>query len=233
MRHLFIGVDLSQTGLGLVAAWADHVATMEWNEVQSQRFGEPMSKDWETRALNLRKLIIDASSWVLGVLSHSVYDTATVVFEEYPMGGGTLHNIDKVAEVGGALRYRLAQSNVFPTGAPIASARKLLLGGLDAATLTACHVGLRPAEIRAMGKTKAAVWGFLKNRCGAPFRTPDECDAFVALNWGLHEAGLPCLASAPVEKPARVRKPRAKKGVQQKDNECVMCGFDPCMFDQQ
>ena len=74
------------------------------------------------------------------------------------------------------------------------SARKLLLGSLSHATLDAAVRGLKASQIKSIGgKQKAAVWMEIQ-RMGAPFGTPDEADAFVALNFGMHHAGLVCVA---------------------------------------
>lgn len=202
MSSLWFGVDLSQTALGIVAATPEIVARGEWEAMDSITIGEPGAKgasDPES-AKRLVNLVEAASTWIqsrqkLYLPLYSANDVH-IVFEGYPMGAGSLRGIDRVAEVGGALRCSVwVRTGVAPSSAPIASARKLLTGGLTHSMIAACHQELTPEERRQMGRDKGAIWGYLR-RLGVTqyLHTPDEGDAFVALNWGLHQAGLPCLA---------------------------------------
>ena len=105
-----------------------------------------------------------------------------VVFEQYPMGSGSLHSIDLVAEMGGTLRdHLLEELEIAATGAPVSSARTLLLGSLSAARLAIAVRDVPAPKVKRMGRQKAAVWAELR-RMGCPFGRPDEGDAFVALN---------------------------------------------------
>jgi hypothetical protein len=193
MTRIFAGVDLSQGGLGLVAASPDAVSRLDWGAVHYVTIGESLPKDAspEQRANRLVKLRRAAMLWL------AARQVTDVVFEAYPMGSGSLHGIDLVAEMGGALRERLFDElGIAATAAPIASARKLLLGSLRRSHLVWCSRDMKPTEVRRLGQQKAAVVGELR-RMGCPFETPDECDAFVALNWGLYQAELPCLSVTP------------------------------------
>lgn len=199
MSSLWFGVDLSQTALGIVAATPEIVTLGEWGAMNSITIGEPghKSDSDEDRARRTTRLVEAAVNWMQTqwVKSHET-DGKHVVFEAYPMGAGSLHGIDRVAEVGGHLRCEIwRRMYVAPSSAPIASARKLLTGGLTESMMAVCHQYLTAPEIRKLGKQKAAVWGYLIRTGVAEYlHTPDEGDAFVALNWGLHQAGLPCLA---------------------------------------
>lgn len=198
MSSLWFGVDLSQTALGIVAATPEIVASCEWAAMSSVTIGEPGRKDESDaeRAARLVRLVGAATTAIAGIRESYSSSDNHVVFEAYPMGSGALHGIDRVAEVGGALRAAIwTRLGVAPSSAPIASARKLLTGGLTRSMIAVCHRELTPAEVRKLGRDKGAVWGYLR-RLGVArtLHTPDEGDAFVALNWGLHQAGLPCLA---------------------------------------
>jgi hypothetical protein len=188
--RIFAGVDLSMIGLALVTATPEAAAKLDWSAIDHVTIGESLSADatQHQRADRLRKLRRAAMAWLA---RRCVTD---VVFEQYPMGSGSLHGIDLVAEMGGTLRdHLLEELEIAATAAPVSSARKLLIGSLSVARLSIAVRDIPAPEVKRMGRQKAAVWAELR-RMGCPFDTVDEGDAFVALNFGLYAASLPCLA---------------------------------------
>jgi hypothetical protein len=187
---VFAGVDLSQTGLAMVPATPEAIASLSWGAVEFVTIGESLPKNHSPRqrAERLVKLRRAAVAWL------KRRNPTDIWFEAYPMGSGSLHNIDLVAEMGGSLRDAIfTELGIAPEASPISSARKLLLGSLSQSRLQVAIEGMLPAEVRKLGKQKAAVWAELK-RMQCAFQTPDEGDAFVALNFGLHQNELPCLS---------------------------------------
>ena len=185
MSRVFVGVDLSQAGLALLAGSPDAVASLSWGDIDAVTIGESLPKDAgpRRRAERLSKLRRAAIAWLKRRSPTDVW------FEQYPMGSGSLMGLDIVAEMGGALRDAIwTELGVAPQASPISSARKLLLGSLTQARLAAATRGMAVAEVKRLGKQKAAVWGELQ-RIGCGFATPDEGDAFVALNFGLAQSG--------------------------------------------
>jgi hypothetical protein len=187
--RIFGGVDLSQSALGLVAVPVPFQC--EWDRVERTTFGLTLGREHsrEELAQHLQTMADTAVCWL------KAKRVTDVAFEAYPLGSGALRSIDRVAEIGGALRYLVwTQLGLAPTASPIASARKLFLGSMSHAYLAHAVRHMRPAEVKKLGKQKAAVWAEAQRmRCG--FGTPDEADAFVAANWGMHEQDLPAVAS--------------------------------------
>lgn len=190
MTKAFVGIDLSQSACGVVVIPVPFAC--EWDRVRRVTCGAKVGRDAtpEQRADHLVKLGHNVLRW----LREAAGPFTDVAFEGYPMGSGSLHAIDRVAEIGGVLRRDIRVAfGIAPTASPIASARKLFLGSLSHAHLAQCVRHMKPAEVRKLGKQKAAVWAESQRmRCG--FKTPDEADAFVAANWAMHEAELPAVA---------------------------------------
>lgn len=196
-----LGIDLSQASLGLVAVPGVFFDTLAWPEVRSIALGRVLGKEataWDRGCL-LRDQVDGTIEWVY---SHGWGPPQSVWAEAYPMGSGHLYAIDRVAEVGGALRVAILREWGLPMhGAAIRSSRELLLGSLTLATLESIiAMGIEGGVFRsrnqasAMGVQKAAVWAELC-RMGARLFGPDAGDAFVALNYGRYASGLPCLAN--------------------------------------
>jgi hypothetical protein len=169
-RRVFVGVDLSLTGCGLVAV--PDLWDLEWSRVRSLTVGEPLAADAPAlqRIERLRSLSHVAVTFCR---RHGATD---VWFEAYPIGAGKmLPALHLLAELGGLLRVRLFEElGIVAHASPIASARKLILGRLP--------------QKGAKERVAQALWD-----SGARFSTVDEADAFAAANWGLHESEFPCL----------------------------------------
>ncbi len=177
-----LGVDLSLTGLGLVAvpvSW-----DLRWGQVARCSLGLnlPAGASPREHMLRRRALCDDVARWA------SRRSVTHVWFEGYPMGG-RLFNIDKLAELGGVLKDRFADLGLYPESVPEVTARKLFLGHL-------------PQRDR-----KAVVAETLR-QIGADFDDKDQADAFVVANYGLSELGAPFLAIVPPEKQSA---PRARR----------------------
>lgn len=193
-----LGIDLSQASCGLVGVPHVFFDTLEWEGVRSVALGRELGSNataWDRGCL-VRDQVDGAIEWVY---SHGWGPPQSVWVEAYPMGSGSLFNLDRIAEVGGAMRVAVLREWGLPMqGAPISSSRKLLLGSLSHATLDGMvqcglEAGLytRGAASK-MGLQKAAVWAEL-HRMGARLFGPDAGDAFVALNFGRYASGLVCI----------------------------------------
>lgn len=186
---VFAGIDLSQTGLALVTATPEVIASLDWGRVEHVTIGESLEKSASARqrAERLVKLRRAAIAWLRRRSPTEVW------FEGYPMGRGDLFGIQVVAEMGGSLRDALlTEFGLAAESSPISSARSLFLGSLSKARLAAATQRLTKAQLRSMGIQKSAIWCEAQ-RMGCGLDTPDEADALVALNYGLHSRGLQCL----------------------------------------
>lgn len=181
--NVVLGIDLSLTGTGLVAVPVDW--DMKWERVARLSIGMDLPKGASLREHTLRRraLADDVARWA------SRRNVTHAWVEAAPMGGRAPFNVDKIAELGGVVKDRLAELAIFPTPVAEMTARKLLLGYV-------------PPRDR-----KAAVVAALQ-QCGANFRDADQADAFVAANYGLAELGAPFVALGMVapEKPRKRRK---------------------------
>jgi Holliday junction resolvasome RuvABC endonuclease subunit len=189
MDSVVLGVDLSLTGLGLVAVPTDW--DLRWSRVARATLGMELSKGASARELAMRRraLCDDVARWA------SRRNVTHVWFEAYPVMG-RVFNVDKLAELGGVFKDRLAEIGLHPEPVSNTTARKLLLGKLP------------PSD------RKAVVVEMLR-LLGAGFDDPDQADAFAVANYGLSELGAPCI-TVPLEEVTQVsnrpQKARRKTG---------------------
>jgi hypothetical protein len=168
--RVFLGIDLSLTGCGLVAvpeSWG-----LDWGRVAHLTVGETMTENASAEA-RIKRLSKLAAVVVKFASKHRVTDAWV---EGYPNGSWKAPNsISLLAELGGVIKVRLLEEIGLPTtSAPIASARKLILGKVP------------------RGEAKEAVAQVLW-KSGARFSTVDESDAFAAANFGLYQSSLRCV----------------------------------------
>lgn len=171
---LVIGVDLSPTGLGLVALPLDW--GLDWRRCRSVVFGYSLKKTATPaeHAARMRSIVADACTFIRRC------DGRYVFLEGYPiMGGKGVYNLHLVCEVGGALKLALSERlGIVPGTSPITSARRLVIGP---------HRSKGAKEL-----IQKAV-----REMGAPSAWSDhEVDAWVAANFGAHELGGTCVARA-------------------------------------
>jgi len=166
-----IGIDLSLTGLGLVAvpddcAWGPD---FDWSCVLHRTLTTDKGAPLVDR---MGALGADVATWVRWV-GKKRGGELVCVHEGYPVGG-RVYNLDKLAELGGTVKHMLrSYLGLLVAQAPQSAARKLLLGKLPQRGRKAAVIEV----VRAMLPNGGAGW------------TDDECDAFVAANWMLGELG--------------------------------------------
>jgi Holliday junction resolvasome RuvABC endonuclease subunit len=162
-----LGIDLGTRACAAVAvplAWDG-----QWGRVRSIVVGEPLRRD-ASDAERVRRTETIAARLV----AFARETGAGQAWIESPA-----YSQNTAAHVLGALRgvvsLELVRAGIDIRTAPMASARKLLLGKLPRSDV------------------KVAVFQALR-AAGAPFETTDEADAMCAANWGLSEAGGHCFA---------------------------------------
>lgn len=170
--EIVIGVDLSPTGLGLVAIPLDW--DLNWSRLRAAVYGYPLSRAAcvEAHVARLRSIVADACAFVRRC------EATHVFLEGYPiMGGRGTFNLHLVCEVGGAMRLALSERlGLAARTSPITTARRLVVGP---------H---RPAGSKALIQTAV-------REMGAPAAwTEHEIDAWVAANYGASELGGCCVA---------------------------------------
>jgi Holliday junction resolvasome RuvABC endonuclease subunit len=181
--HVVIGVDLSLTGLGLVALpqYWNHPTTgaCNWALVKHRTLETDHSRPLIDR---MGSLAADVATWVRWILQLYPGAILHVVHEGYPIGG-RVYNLDKLAELGGVVKHALRQNplNLLTDAAPQSAARKLMIGKLPQRGRKAAVIEM----VRAILPKAGAGW------------TDDECDALVAANWLAYERGLRFLTVAP------------------------------------
>lgn len=194
---IVLGIDLSLTGLGMVAVPVDWA--LDWQRVQRITIGMNLPKGASLRESTLRRasLANDVARWA------SRRNVTHAFVEGYPMGG-RLFNLDKLAELGGVVRDRLAELDLFPRPVAEMTGRKLLLGRV-------------PTRDR-----KAAVVSALQ-QCGADFDDADQADAFVAANYGLSELGAPFVTiwTPELETQAQAAKRTQRRKPRRAPEECI------------
>jgi hypothetical protein len=169
-------LDLSFSGLGAVVApksW-----DRRWSRVLASTFTFPLKKNATERdhTKRIRQLVRDVCTWLVwaGVAPHS---TEPVTIEDLP--SGRAFSIVPLAELRGVMRDELLSGfGVDVVFAPQAEARKLLYG-------TTPPRGLTP------GDRKRWLLDPL-HAAGAHFDDDNQGDAFCAMNWRMHELGIPC-----------------------------------------
>src|SRR5512145_799968 len=131
--RVFAGIDLSQTGLALVTATPEVIASLDWGRIEHVTIGESLEKtgtavELANRLVKLRRAAI---AWLKRRAPTEVF------FEGYPASGGT-YSLQVVAEMGGSLRDAIfCELGIAAEASPISSARKLYLGGLSQARIAA------------------------------------------------------------------------------------------------
>jgi hypothetical protein len=167
-----MGVDLSQTGLGLVAVPGDW--DLNWGRIARVTVGRKLAKGappWEA-AERLEYLITEAIGFARR------YGATHVFIEGYPKGG-RVFNLDMECELGGALKLALRRElGLTAHTSHISTARKLVLGKLPRSDVKK----ITHTVVRSLGPM--------------PFATGDEIDAWVAANLGMSLLGL-CAVAAP------------------------------------
>jgi len=164
------GIDLSLRGCGLVAVPAEWGGA--WASIARATIGRDLDKGapfWE-QIRRLDDLAEDVVRWIESRGCTHAY------VEHYPVGSsGGPFNVDKLAELGGAIKVQLARElELFACPIPIASARSTACGSIP-------RLG--------KGKTKPYVHEVLRS-IGAPKDwTADELDAWVIANHGLSLMG--------------------------------------------
>jgi hypothetical protein len=154
------GIDLSQTGLGLVAVPGDWGG--DWSLLPSARIGRDLPKHagfWE-HITRLDYVCSEAVKWL------QEQSCSHIWIEGYPIGG-RVFNLHMEAEIGGALKVAIRRTlRVSADTAPMSTARKLILGKLPRAGVKK----ILHQVIDSLGCPRS--W------------SGDEKDAFVAANWG-------------------------------------------------
>lgn len=176
-----VGLDLSLTGLGLVALPEDWIhptsGAVDWSRVHHRTLGTESGAPLIDRA---GALAADVCTWVRW-LRNKHGGIFKAVHEGYPVGG-RVYNLDKLAELGGVVKHMLrTQLGLLVGAAPQSAARKLMIGKLPQRGRKAAVIEM----VRAILPKAGDGW------------TDDECDALVAANWFSYETGLRFLSVAP------------------------------------
>lgn len=175
MNELVIGIDPSQTGLGIVAApllWG-----MDWNLVRAKSFGRQLGKNaTRPELVELTASIArDVRNWVDWIRTAYGEPMKVCAFMEGFLSKGAFGH-DRVIRVGSVVEHELRGLGIFCQPAPLASARKLFLGR--------CPPGAKKLVDQVLrAQTDVLADG-------------DQRDAFVIMNWGMSELGGDCLAGA-------------------------------------
>lgn len=178
MSHseLVIGIDPSQTGLGIVAVPLDW--GQRWELVRAKSFGRPLGKHaTRPELVELAAAIArDVTAWVDWVRgAYGAEQRKVCAFIEGFLSKGAFGH-DRVIRVASVVEHELRTLGIYCQGVPIASARKLFLGRV-------------PTGAKKMiNDVLAAQTDVLTDG--------DQRDAFVVANYGLSELGAPCLAGA-------------------------------------
>lgn len=164
---MILGIDLSTKATAAVAVPLDWDG--RWSRVRSMVAGEPLTRE----ATDAERAIRTASIAARVVAFARETGAGHAWIESYAFDQRTAAHT--LGELGGVVRLELVRAGVQIHTAQMATARKLLLGKLPRSGV------------------KDAVQATLR-AAGAPVWTPDECDAFVAANFGLAEMGGFCFA---------------------------------------
>lgn len=190
------GLDLSLSGLGAVVVPGDW--DLSFDRVARNSFGMSLKKTATQREITDRLMLLshDITVW-LG------REKATHAYVE-SLPTQRAFQLVPLAELRCAVRLSLRKElGIDIDLANQTSARHLFLGGLPKKTADGDKFD-----------RKAAIKEALKAR-GGVFRDLDQCDAFVAANWGMSQLGVPHLQEtlfsfdAPKPKRARARKAAA------------------------
>lgn len=180
--EILIGIDPSQTGLGIVAVPADW-SDCAWDRVRSASFGRSLKRDSEHRELvrlagTIAHDVVAWIRWVLAPLGQLLPEDPRVrVFSEQHMDHGGMHGHTRVVRVGSVVEDRLANElGLYVTPVNVASARKLFLGKVPKGA-------------------KDIVWQAIHGQTDV-IADKDQADALVVQNYGRYLLGLPCLSGA-------------------------------------
>jgi hypothetical protein len=165
-----VGIDLSLTGLGLVAFPGDW--DLDWRRIAHERHGEKLSRGASDhdRLGRMNRLADAAARFCESVRATNVW------VEGYP-GSGRVYGLPALCELGGIVRHRLAGSGLWAATSPLTTARKLVLGKLPRRDVKR----ILHETLRTMGAP--ASW------------SGDELDAWVAANFGASELGACCIVA--------------------------------------
>lgn len=181
---IIAGLDISLTGLGMVAVPSDW--DLDWRRIERVSLGVPLSRHATTREVTtrLRDLARDVRTWLIRV------GASVVVAEDLPTHAA--YSIVPLAELRGVLRLELLdQAGLDLQFVNQSTARKHLLGRL-------------PASER-----KEHVIEALRAR-GADFDDADQCDAFCTVNAVLDDYEIPSLSNL-LWQPEAAKPKRAKR----------------------
>jgi hypothetical protein len=174
-----VGLDLSLTGLGMVAipdSWG-----LDFEQVKRRTLASVPEREMVDRIADLAS---DVVRWVEWACEGT---TPVVAIEGGIMGAKLARSVRSQNELAGVVKHELRRRlQALATTVEQSSARKTLLGKI-------------PPRDR-----KAAVIAFLRPRTRAAWE-PDEYDAFVVANYRLRGLGLPHIYTEP---PPKVKKPR-------------------------
>jgi len=169
-QPVVIGLDVSLVGTGMVAVPFDW--GRDWSRVSHATVGYSLPTSAGDRE-RIDRLVRLGAAAVSFAQAHS--GTLAAV-ESFAFGKSTAAHA--LGEAAGVIKVALRAVGIDVRTAPMSTARKLLLGHL-------------PRD-----GVKHAIRGYLV-ASGAPFRTLDECDAFVAANWALDWLGGVVIGRAP------------------------------------
>jgi hypothetical protein len=163
---MILGLDLSLRQTAAVALPLEWTIG-DWAAVRTMVMGRPLQKTAteHDRIDRLRFLADNVLEFATKVRATSAW------IESYAFAKGT--QAHSLAELGGHVRVRLRDAGIEVHTAPMASARKLLLGRVP-----------RDAKVAVFTRLREAGWNVA---------TCDEADAFVAANWGRSELGATAL----------------------------------------
>jgi hypothetical protein len=105
MKRIVVGIDLSLTGLGLVAVPGDWDLT--WSRIATERHGIPLRRDASPRERTSRNATLAASA-----LRFCERVNATHCWIEGYPASGRVFGLPALAELGGVVRHTLAAAGL-------------------------------------------------------------------------------------------------------------------------
>jgi hypothetical protein len=157
-----MGIDLSQTGLGLVAI--PHGWDLDWTKIARITVGRPLKKGappW----FAIERLVFLADECVAFARKHGV---THVWIEGLPTHGGQFFASGQLEQVGGAVRYALwSELRLVSNTVPLNTGRKTVMGKLPRSDV------------------KRIVHETIRSFSQLSDWTGDELDAWVAANHGV------------------------------------------------
>lgn len=166
-RTVVMGVDLSFTGLGLIAEPEDW--DLDWRRVLRKTIERPLksgSPPWEQkdRLVSLTEEAVDFAQR---------HDVTHAWIEALPTHGGKFYSAGMLEQLGGAIRYALWRDcRIVANTAVLQEARYLIIGTM------------------ALKDSKKKTATVVRSFAGFPAdATADEIDAWVAANYGMSLLG--------------------------------------------